>query len=382
MLFHPDGDIVSSISSDRIPIIYAILSAVLFGSCAPMTKYFIGTTEPVMLAALFYCGSGTGMLVLILGRAIIRGGSTAGEAPLTRSDAPYLAGMAIFGGVLAPVTLMYSMMITPAATGSLLLNFEPVATGFFAAFLFHEAVGRRIWIAMGLITGSCLILSLDPAGEFGVSVGSVGVLIACLFWAIDNNISRQVSGRDPLSAILVKGYGAGIISLAIAFFIGESLPRIVDIPVCMVVGFFSFGGLASVFFLLALRSIGTARTGLFLALSPFFGVFFSFLLFAETPQMLFLVAFPVMVLGTWLLVSEKHSHLHYHPPLVHNHRHRHDDLHHDHQHAKNAPPLSRSGEHTHPHSHEAVSHEHQHRPDLHHRHDHRDPCSKEITSRE
>jgi len=361
---------VTLLSSDRTPLIYAILSAVLFGSCAPMTKYFIGSTGPVMLAALFYLGSGTGMLLLILAGKIIRRDSAAGEAPLTRSDAPYLAGMAIFGGVLAPVTLMYSMIDTPAATGSLLLNFEPVATAVIAAFLFNEAVGRRIWIAMALITGSCLILSLDPAGEFGVSIGSIGVLTACFFWALDNNISRHVSGRDPLSAILVKGYGAGIISLAIALFIGESLPSAGSIPVYLIVGFFSFGGLASVFFLLALRSIGTARTGLFLALSPFFGVFFSFILFTETPQFLFLVALPVMILGTWLLVSERHGHLHYHPPLVHNHRHRHDDLHHDHQHAKNVPPLSRSGEHTHLHSHESITHDHQHRPDLHHRHDH------------
>ena len=119
-----------------------------------MTKFFVGHTDPITLASLFYLGSGTGMLILIIAGHIIRRGRPGNEAPLTRSDVPYLAGMSIFGGVIAPVILMFSMISTPAATGALLLNFEPVATAVIAALFFHEAVGRRIWVAMGLITGS------------------------------------------------------------------------------------------------------------------------------------------------------------------------------------------------------------------------------------
>lgn len=371
---------VSFSVTDKVPLVYGVASAVLFGSCAPMTKFFVGHTDPITLASLFYLGSGTGMLILIIAGHIIRRGRPGNEAPLTRSDVPYLAGMSIFGGVIAPVILMFSMISTPAATGALLLNFEPVATAVIAALFFHEAVGRRIWVAMGLITGSCLILSLDPTGSFGLSLGALGVLVSCFFWALDNNISRHVSGCNPLSSILVKGYMAGLISLGLAFMIGEHLPPWSQIPLYLVVGFFSFGGLASVFFLLALRALGIARTGLFLALSPFFGVFFSYLLFTESPQMVFVCALPIMILGTWLLVSERHSHLHHHLPLVHNHRHRHDDLHHEHTHPEDTPPLSRSGEHTHLHAHDPISHDHPHKPDLHHRHDHqkgKDPAIPE-----
>ena len=356
--------------SSRLPLIFGLLAAVFFGSCAPMTKYFLDSSGPISLAALFYLGSGIGMFILIIAGRIIRKGKPQHEAPLTRSDIPYLAGMILFGGVLAPIILMYSMIQTPAATGALLLNFEPVATAVIAALFFHEAVGKRIWIAMVLITGSCLILSLDPAGKFGFSLAAFGVLICCIFWAFDNNISRFVSGRDPLAAIMMKGLGAGVVSLGAAILIGEKFPALIQIPIYLTVGFFSFGGLASVFFLLALRSLGTARTGLLLALSPFFGVFFSFLLFREFPQTGFLLAFPIMTIGTWLLVTERHAHPHKHIALVHNHRHRHDDFHHEHVHAADAPPLSRSGDHTHLHSHEAIFHNHPHKPDLHHRHDH------------
>ncbi|HWQ67580.1 MAG TPA: DMT family transporter [Methanospirillum sp.] len=355
---------------EKLPLIYAALSAVFFGSCAPMTKLFLEGTEPVTLASLFYLGSGIGMLFLLIGRTIIMRGKGDHEAPLVRSDIPYLIGMAILGGVLAPVTLMYSMQLTPAATGALLLNFEPVATAVLAALFFHEAVGRRIWTAMIIITGSCLLLSLNPAGEIGLSVGALGVLLACIFWGLDNNISRHVSGRDPFAAITVKGLVAGFVSLCIVLVLGLQFPPISSVPLYLFVGAFSYGGLASVFFLLALRSLGTARTGLFLALSPFFGVFFSFLLFTESPQPLFLIAFPVMIAGTWLLVTEQHAHLHQHCPLVHNHRHRHDDGHHMHLHPPAAPLVSRAGDHTHLHAHEEILHDHPHKPDLHHRHDH------------
>lgn len=354
----------------NLPLVFASLSAIFFGSCAPMTKYFLGSTHPISLAALFYLGSGLGMVLLICGRHLLKRGEPIREAPLTRSDAPFLAGMAIFGGVLAPVTLMYSMQQTLSSTGALLLNFEPVATALVAALFFHESVGRRIWAAMIIITCSCMLLTLDPTGGFGFSLGALGVLLACVFWALDNNISRHVSGRDPLASILVKGSVAGILSLCLVFLLGIDLPPVHQIPLYLIVGFLSFGGLASVFFLLALRSLGTARTGLFLALSPFFGVFFSLLLFSETPQPLFIVAFPLMVVGTWLLVSEHHVHSHYHPPLVHNHRHHHDDGHHDHVHHAGSPAVSRVGDHTHLHAHEPVTHEHPHKPDIHHRHDH------------
>ena len=356
---------------EHIPFIYATLSAIFFGSCAPVTKYFVSDIGPLMLASLFFIGSGLGMFIIILGGRIIRRGATSSDSPVSRHDIIYLAGMSFFGGILAPVTLMYSMKITPAATGSLLLNFESVATGLVAAFLFKEAVGRRIWASMAIITFSCLILSYDSGGIFGFSIGAFGVLLACVFWAFDNNISKKVSGKDPFMCIMIKGLSAGTCTGILALLAGEALPPLLEVPMFLLIGFLSYGGLASVFFLMALRSMGTARTGLFLALSPFFGVIFSSFLFQEPFHQFFPIALFIMVIGVYLLVSERHAHQHYHPPLVHNHRHNHHDLHHDHAHDHNALPVSSSGEHSHLHSHKAITHDHPHKPDLHHQHDHK-----------
>ena len=344
-----------------------MITAVLIGGSAPFTKLLLGGTGPLALAALVSLGSGAGALLFSL--AGTRRSHM--EAPPGRKEIPWLIGVTIFGGILAPVTLIQSLPGTPAATAALLLNFEAVATTLIAAAVFRESVSRRVWIALGCITASCILLTRDPAAGFGLSLPALGVLLTCLFWAVDNNMGQRLSAKDPLIIISVKGLVAGTITLIFALAAGEHLPDPATAAAAMAVGFLCYGGLTSILFLLALRGIGAARAGSLLAISPFFGVLFSLALFAELPAGAFYAALPVMVAGAWLLVSEEHAHLHRHPPVVHEHRHRHDDLHHDHPHATGDPPLSPSGEHSHLHEHGEIVHEHPHQPDIHHRHPHR-----------
>jgi len=117
--------------------------------------------------------------------------------------------------------------------------------------------------------------------------------------------------------------------------------------------------------------LGAARAGALFSTNPVFGVIVSLLIFRELPEAGFIIAFVFMAAGTWLLVSEKHSHRHTHETLRHSHRHTHDDLHHDtHIHGPDAPAVDKDGYHSHAHWHQTMEHEHAHRPDLHHRHKH------------
>jgi drug/metabolite transporter (DMT)-like permease len=354
----------------RLSIVYALVAAMLFGSSAPVSKMLLIEIEPIALASLLYLGSGLGLLLLSGIGVVTRNNRKEYEASLQRVDLPLLGGMILFGGVLAPVTLMVSLTYTTAATAALLLNFEAVATSVIAVLWYREAIGRRIWVALGFITLSCVILTLHTNGSLGFSVGALGILLTTIFWAMDNNISRNISSRDPIPAVMIKGFGAGMISLAIAILLGETLPDPGTCLIAMAIGFLSYGGITSVLFLMALRGIGTSRTGSFLAVSPFFGVIISFLLFTEPLDILFYISFPVMVLGAYLIVTEKHSHMHSHPALAHEHRHRHDENHHEHEHTDDMPTLSSSGEHSHLHLHEEIIHEHPHTPDIHHQHMH------------
>ena len=354
----------------KFPVIYAVLAAVLFGSCAPAAKYLLADLGPVMLAGLLYLGSGVGLALYLGVCRLRRQERNHMEAPLAREDLPWLAGVILFGGILAPVVLLISLDVTHAATAALLLNFEAVATTILAAAFFREYVGRNVWVALGLITASCAVLSYSPSAPWGFSIGAIGILLACTFWSLDNNISRNIAGKDPIPIVAIKGLVAGGVIIAAALAMGDVLPDPRSVATIMIVGFFSYGGITSVLFMMALRGIGTARTGSILAVSPFFGVAISFAVFEEPLASTFWIALPIMVVGAYLLVTEKHSHLHEHPPLVHEHRHCHDDGHHLHEHTGTEPPLNDQGEHSHRHVHEAMTHEHPHQPDLHHRHAH------------
>ncbi len=108
---------------------------------------------------------------------------------------------------------MSSLEITPAATASLLLNFEAVATVIIAFIIFRESVGRRVWIALGIITLASILLSWNPNAAFGLSVGAIGILLACVFWGVDNNATRNISGKDPFTIVALKGFFAGSVAL-------------------------------------------------------------------------------------------------------------------------------------------------------------------------
>jgi drug/metabolite transporter (DMT)-like permease len=355
-----------------LPVLKALAAAVLFGINAPLSKVLLapgrlGEVAPIPMAALLYLGSGLGALALLGVRG--RDTATESEARLQRADAPWLVGALLAGGVAAPIVLMFSLRVTPGATASLLLNFEGVATTLIAALAFREAVGRRVWGAIGLVTAASIVLSWEPGGRLGVSLGALGVLAACVLWGVDNNFTRNISAKNPLTIVAVKGLGAGLFSLVLALLVGQPLPGIGAALSAMVLGSVSYG-LSITLFILALRDLGAARTSALFSSAPFIGAAIAFVVLRERVQMQFLVALPLMMAGTVLLITERHAHEHRHGFLVHEHRHRHDDAHHHHQHAADRIPPS--GWHSHPHEHPPEIHEHPHTPDLHHRHEHED----------
>jgi len=343
----------------RTPILLALTAAAMFGASVPLAQVLLGAVQPVMLAALLYIGGGTAVIVA----RIVRGRST-GESPLVRRDYPWLAGTMLAGGFLAPVLLMVSLASTPAATASLLLNTEAVATALIAAAFFLEGIGRRVVAAIGLITAAGMILSFDPSGHLGLSLGALGVIGACALWGLDNNFSRQISSKDPFAIGTVKGLGAGLLSLPLALLLGEPLPPFEVALPALLLGAVCYGA-SMICFILALRSLGAARTAGVFGLAPFIGAGIALLIAPVVPGWQFLVALPLMAAGALLIAREEHVHEHVHEPVTHAHRHRHD-LHHRHAH-----DVEIAAEvHAHAHTHERLEHEHAHTPDIHHRHRH------------
>ncbi|MBC7869586.1 MAG: DMT family transporter [Chitinophagaceae bacterium] len=352
-------------SAQIYPMIQALIAAALFGASPPLAKLLLGEIEPISLAAFLYLGSGIGVLLF---KATQRsdGSDSEREAQIKRADWGWLAGSVFAGGVAAPIVLLFSLRTTPAATASLLLNFEGVATTLIAALIFKESMSRPAVWAILCVTAASVLLSWDVRGQWGISLGALGILSACVLWGVDNNLTRNISAKDPLSIVLIKGLGAGSFSLILTLLLGNPLPRLTIALGAMLLGSISYG-LSIVLFIRAMRGLGAARTSALFGTAPLAGVGLSFLLFRETPGNLFLVALPLMVVAAVLLLREQHSHRHIHEAVNHEHRHRHDDGHHNHDHPE---MVSRNLTHSHIHTHEPMEHEHPHLPDIHHRHAH------------
>ncbi len=345
----------------RTGILLPLLSAVLFGASTPLAKLLLGTVDPWMMAGLLYLGAGVGLGLMKAGHRLA--GQPASEAPLQRADLPWLALVILAGGVLGPLLLMLGLSRTDAASASLLLNLESLATLAIAWVAFHENVDRRLLVGAGAILAGALVLSWQGGGQWGW--GAPLIAGACLCWGIDNNLTRKLSAADPVQIALLKGVVAGSVNLGLALASGAHLPAPALLAAVLAVGFLGYG-VSLVLFVLGLRHLGAARTGAYFALAPFVGALLAVGLLGEPLTVRLLLAGGLMAIGLWLHLTEQHEHDHDHLPLAHAHRHRHD-AHHQHAHGPDDAP----GEpHSHWHVHKPLRHRHPHYPDLHHRHRH------------
>lgn len=348
-------------------ITFALLAAILFGASTPFAKLLIGQTAPLLLAGMLYIGSGLGLSAWLVLRAI-RNGQKAESASLSASDLPWLAGAVLTGGVIGPVLLMTGLTKVPASSATLLLNMEGVLTALLAWFVFREQFDKRIFLGMTLIVMAGILLSWerDAAAVSSISWGALSIVAACLCWAVDNNLTRKISASDAVQIAAIKGMVAGLVNLAFALlWFDYPLPQTQHIIAAGIIGFSGYG-LSLVLFVLALRHLGTARTGAYFSVAPFIGTALALLMFDERPDGVFWLAASFMIAGIWLHLTETHVHEHTHERMSHTHAHHHD-AHHQHEHDF---PWDGKEPHTHLHVHTPLTHKHPHFPDIHHRHRH------------
>lgn len=344
----------------------ALAAALLFGASTPFSKLLVDGIPPLLLAGLLYLGSGIGLCLLLAIRQLRgrKGGGGAVDFRIPRGDLPWLLGAIVFGGVLGPALLMLGLTQTSGASASLLLNVEGVLTALIAWWVFKENADRQIVLGMLVIVLGGLLLSLEPGGTT-FSPGALFIVGACLCWAVDNNLTRKVSSNDAMLIAGMKGLLAGISNTGLAIVAGAALPSVTALSATLIVGFLGYG-LSLTLFVMALRTLGTARTGAYFSIAPLFGVAISLMLWPDMPGSRFWIAAGLMAVGVWLHIRERHEHEHTHEPLQHSHRHMHDE-HHQHSH-----DFAWDGKepHTHPHRHGVLTHSHPHYPDIHHRHRH------------
>ncbi len=295
-----------------------------------------------MMAALLYLGAGIGVGVLALFRKKDREQSER----LSKRDLPFVVGMILLD-IAAPIFLMLGISRSASANASLLGNFEIVATTVIALFFFKEAVSRRLWAAIALITLSSILLSFGGSDSFNFTYGSLLVLLATICWGLENNCTRNIASKSTYEIVVLKGVFSGLGALAIGFIKSETLPGVGYLAMALLLGFVAYG-LSIFLYVRAQNVLGAAKTSAYYAIAPFVGAFFSFILLQERLSASYLVALVIMVAGSSLVVADTlvqhriHSH-------QHTFTHTHDGMTHTH-----------TVEHSHEHNHYGSNNRHNH----------------------
>lgn len=332
-------------------------AAVLFGISTPLAKQLVGEVRPQLLAGLLYTGAAIVLSLLRTGSAAKR------EARLRRTDVPALLVVTAFGGVAAPVLLLVGLERVTGVAASLMLNLEAVFTLLLALAVFGEHLGRKAAWGAAAVTAGAAVLGVGGGESRADWIGIGCVALACLCWAIDNNLTQRLSGRDPFSIVRVKATVAGLVNIGLAVVLGAVWPGPIVVVSALALGGAAYG-LSVLLDAYALRYVGAARESAYFGTAPAFGVLGSILVLGERVDVVEATAIVAMALGVYLLLTERHDHLHPHEALQHDHVHRHDDGHHVHHHGS---PVE---VHSHPHVHAQLTHAHAHVSDVHHRHDH------------
>lgn len=353
------GGLGTSWRDGRRGAFYGLLAAALFGLSAPVAKRLLGEMSPQVLAGLLYLGAGVGLSAWRVVRPATE------EAPLQRKDIPALAGVVLAGGVLGPLLMLVGLDRVSAVAASLLLNLEGPFTMGLAVLFFREHLGRYGIAAAALILAGAGLLKFQAGDGAADGWGIVAVALACLAWAIDNNLTQRLSVRDPFAIVRIKALAAGSFNLALGLILGGRLPSYRVIAAALLLGLLSYGA-SVVLDAYALRLVGAAREAAYFATAPFVGALAATWIVGERLRAIDVAAMVSMAAGVVALLLERHSHWHEHAPLEHEHVHVHDE-HHQHGHGPGDPP----GEpHSHRHEHTRLVHDHPHLPDVHHRHRH------------
>ena len=325
-------------------VILALLAAIFYAINTPFSKVLLNKISPTFMASFLYLGAGIGVGIMYL----FRSKNEDKYERLNKTDFPYTIGMIILD-IMAPIFLMIGINIGSVSNASLLGNFEIVATTLIALLIFKEKVTSKLWIAIGFITVSSIVLSIEGAVSFQFSLGSLFVILATCCWGLENNCTRKISDKSTYEIVLLKGFFSGGCAFIVALILGERIPEIKYIIIALLLGFVAYG-LSIFMYIRAQRDLGAAKTSAYYAVAPFVGTFLAFIVNGEKLTFTYFIGLVFMIIGSMFIVydtmvkyhihSHSHTIVHTHDGIththvvVHEHGHRHfasEEIH-DHKH--------------------------------------------------
>lgn len=343
----------------RFSILTGLLSGFLFGVATPFSKLLLDGLNSFQLAGLLYLGAAVAMFPYIFRK----------NNNLTKlfhfGSRMKTLGIIFFGGFLGPVLLLFGLKTANAASVSIWLNMELVATAILGVLIFKDSLDRNTWIGVALTIIAGIVTTIGE-GSGGV-VSAMLITAACISWAVDNHLTALTDGASPQSVTFLKGIVAGSVNLFIGCLIASEPIKYDSFGPALLVGIFSYG-FSIMLYVTSAQNLGATRGQILFSTAHLWGVVLSYLFYHEAFQWLHIISIVLLALAVVVTYILKHMHMHAHVEMEHIHYHQHTDGHHNHEHDDKSIPAGKW--HSHLHKHNPLAHEHPHFPDLHHRHKH------------
>ena len=343
----------------KFAVITGLLSGFLFGMATPFSKLLLADLNSFQLAGLLYLGAALAMLPYIFRK------DNSLKSLFQLGSRAKITGIIFFGGFAGPLLLLAGLKTANAASVSIWLNMELVATAILGVLIFKDALDRNTWIGVILTIVAGIIASFGE-GSSGIISGLL-ITAACICWGVDNHLTALTDGASPQTVTFVKGIVAGSVNLTIGCLIASQSMALGNIVPAIIVGIFAYG-ISIVLYVTSAQNIGATRSQILFSTAPIWGVLLAYLFNHEPFQWVHIISIALLALAVIITNLFTHQHLHTHMAMEHIHYHQHTDGHHTHSHE--GETVADSKWHSHLHTHEPLTHSHPHNPDLHHRHGH------------
>jgi drug/metabolite transporter (DMT)-like permease len=282
-------------------VLIAVVSSSLGGTAAAVTRYLVGSADPITLAILRW---GIGFLCVLPTALFLR------VRWPQRSDwlAVVALGLCFFGlfFVLYNVAVSY----TTAARASLALSTLPLQTMIVGALLGIEPLTRRKTVGVcvavfGVFAALAFGLSAAPSGAWRGELIMTGAVLCMAFY---NVWSRPFIRRSSALGFLTVGMGAGAVALVA---VGLLTGRLVvlstfGIPQWLAGVYLGVGGgaLAFILWVMALERATPTRVANTMTVNPIAAGLLATQLVGEPITLNLIIGLIAVFVGIWIATTE------------------------------------------------------------------------------
>jgi drug/metabolite transporter (DMT)-like permease len=286
--------------SQQLGVLIALLSSALGGSAAAVTRYLVGSADPITLALLRW---GVGVLCVLPVALALR------VRWPRRADWPGVAGLGLCFFGLFFVLYNIAVGYTTAARASLALATLPLQTMLVGALLGIEPLTLRksagVLIAMGGVAAALASgLAAAPAGAWRGEAIMTGAVLCMAFY---NVWSRRFIQRSSALGFLAVGMAAGAAALLVVGLLSGRLAVLAGFGAReWAAGLYlgvAGGALAFILWVLALERASPTRVASTMTVNPLAAALLAAVLVGEPVTLNLLGGVVAVFAGIWLATT-------------------------------------------------------------------------------